>query len=630
LTAQGGETVPGAITTATIAIPPATIPLGYGVEYDAGQINDTINNSSPAIPVRHVDQDGHGTHVAGIAAGDGSQSGGCHDSFHYIGVAPEAPLVIVRLRGLTKGDPTAIPTGSNFKIDAIRYILERARIEGKPAVINLSLGIFTERMDGTAQSCRDVDALLTNNSTGRAIVFTAGNNGDKKFHATGTVPAGDSDIVMFSIKTDQQQGDRATRSLVILYSGSNLQIKLTSPVSGNNGIINFVASGNSTVSGTANGGGAGSSVTINNQANRIDITITPPTTAGTATGPNVAGPWAIELKDVGGTPTDTNFDAFCLFGSSHDPLSPHFLDHDTTRSTLGTDASGNECITVGSYRVGGRLSAFSARGPTTDGAGRTKPEICAPGEDITSAALPKERTGCEACCSECCQDFYIDMSGTSQAAPHITGLIALMLHKNPNLTHTAIKNALINNPIPKPGDSTPEEDLGWGAGKADAKKVVDALTEVNAPIPFAMVEPVPAGLDALRDRFMETERGPLLSELFPKHAREVFALVNTNKKVATVWHRYKGPVWTRLTIRAVYTPDASIPTEIDGVKLRDAVLAFAAVVKKYASPAFLEDILRYEPELSRFEEGMSLNDIIEVAGSYSNKATALVTVEVTT
>lgn len=633
LVAQAGETVPGAITTPTIAIPPAVVPLGYGVEYTDNHINDTLEKSSPPVPVRHVDQDGHGTHVAGIAAGDGSQSGGCHDSFHYIGVAPEADLIVVRLQGLTKGDSTTPPVPSNFKIDAIRYILEQARLIGKPAVINLSLGLFTERMDGTAQSSQDVDQLLTNNSTGRAIVFSAGNDGDKKFHATGTVPGGDSDFLTFSIKTDQQQGDRKTRTLVIVYSGSNLQVKLVSPVSGNNGIINFVASGNNQVSATANGGGAGSSVTINNQPNRIAITITPPTNIAAnppqVTGPNVDGPWAIELKDTGATPADTNFDAFLTLGSSHDPLSPDFLDHDTTRSTLDQDASGNECIAVGSYRVGGRLSSFSGRGPTLDAAARTKPEICAPGEDITSAGLPKDRNECFKCCCECCIGFYVDMSGTSMSAPHITGVIALMLHKNPNLTHTEIKNLLINNPTNKPGDSTPDEDLGWGAGKVNTRAVMDHVTQVNAPIPFAIVEPVAVGLEALRDRFMETERGPLLSELFPKHAREVLALVNTNKKVATVWHRCKGPLWTRLAIRAVHTPNEAIPTEVDGVQLRDAVRMFAAIIKKYASPAFLEDILRYEPELSRFEEGMSLHNIVDVAGRDANKTAALVEMKLT-
>jgi len=626
LTAQAGETVPGAITHPSIAPPPAVVPLGYGVEYNTTQIDRTLEESSPAIPVRHVDIVGHGTHVAGISAGDGSQAGGCHDSFHYIGVATEADLIMVRLRRLSPGDPTVIPAGSNFMIDAIRYILDQARLASKPAVINLSLGIFTEQMDGSSQDCQDVDTLLTNNSTGRAIVFSAGNDGDAKFHASGTVPAGPTATLTlrFSTNTDQAgTGDRKRRTLVILYSGSNLQVKLTSPVSGAGGVINFVASGAApAVSATANGGGAGSSVVITNQPNRIDISITPPTNTATApptvTGPNVAGTWTIELKDSGSTAT--NFNAFCIGGSSHDPLSPFFLDLATSSNTLGTDASGIECISVGSYRIGGRLSAFSSRGPTLNATPRTKPEICAPGEDITSAALPKDRTGCQACCCECCQDFYVDMSGTSMSAPHITGVIALMLHKNPNLTHTQIKNLLVANPTAKPSDSTPAEDVGWGAGKVNAKAIMDNVIQVNAPIPFAIVEPVPTTFEVLRDRLLETERGPELFELFPKHVQEVMALVNTNKKVATVWHRYKGPVWARLALRAAHTPGMPIPLEIDGVQLKDAILSFAAVVKKYASSTFLADILRYEPELARFEEGMSLDNLIDVVGCPADRA----------
>jgi hypothetical protein len=240
--------------------------------------------------------------------------------------------------------------------------------------------------------------------------------------------------------------------------------------------------------------------------------------------------------------------------------------------------------------------------------------------DITSAGLPKNRTGCQACCCECCQDFYIDLSGTSMAAPHITGVIALMLHKNPNLTHTQIKNLLVANTSPKPGDSTPEEDPGWGAGKANAKAVTDNVTQVNPPIPFSIVERPQITLEGLRDRLFETERGPELFELFPKHVREVMALVNTNKKVATVWHRYKGPVWVRLALRAIHTPGSAVPLEADGVKLLEGIEKFGAVIKKYASPAFLEDILRYEPELTRLEEGMSLDTLIEVVGSRPDKS----------
>jgi subtilisin family serine protease len=617
LTAQAGEAAPGAITNPTL-VPPtppgATVPLGYGVEYDISQINDTLENSSP-VTVRHADTNGHGTHVAGIAAGDGSQGGGCHDSFHFIGVATEADIIMVRMRGLSAGDPTAIPTGSNFMMDGIRYILDQARIANKPAVINLSLGFFSEAMDGTVQECLDVDTLLTNNSTGRAIVFAAGNNGNKRFHAAGTVPAGPA--LPIQINFNISASDSQIRNVVITYAGSNLDVQVTSPVSGAAGVVSFVSSGvapaGQSTSTTANGSAAGASVTVTNRTDRISIRLTPPTG-----GNNVAGTWLIELRDS--TSTATNFNAFCVGGSSHDRKSPFFLDHDTTESTLDQDASGHECIAVGAYQVGGRLAGFSARGPTLDTPARTKPEICAPGVDITSAGIPKDRAGCQACCCECCQSFYVSLDGTSMAAPHVVGVIALMLHKNPNLTHTEIKQNLIDHNTPKPGDSTSEEDRGWGAGKANAKSVTDSLTQVNPPIPFSIVEPPQLSLEGLRDRLFETERGPELFELFPKHAREVMALVNTNKKVATVWHRYRGPVWVRLALRTLHTPGSAVPLEADGVKLLDAIEKFGAIIKRYASPAFLEDILRYEPELARFEEGMNLDTLIEIAGSYPDSS----------
>jgi len=210
----------------------------------------------------------------------------------------------------------------------------------------------------------------------------------------------------------------------------------------------------------------------------------------------------------------------------------------------------------------------------------------------------------------------VDKNGTSMAAPHVAGLIALMLHKNPNLTHTQIKTLLTANPTPRPGDSTPDENPGWGSGKANAKAVMDQVTQVNPPVALSIVElPGTEQFEVLRERFLGTVRGPELSELFPRHAREVMALVNSNKKVATVWHRCRGPVWIRLALRAAYTPGMPLPVEVDGIRLLEAIQRFGEVVKKYASPSFLEDILRYEPELALFEEGMTLEKVIEVVGN---------------
>jgi hypothetical protein len=234
-----GETTPPAITHPPIADVPT--PLGYGVEYSRPQITDTIQNESPVLAVRHKDKDGHGTHVAGIAAGDGSQSGGCHGGYTYIGVATDADIAVVRLWGLTEGDTNRPTTPNPVMMDAIRYLLNVAHLMDEPIAINLSIGSFSELMDGTSPDCEAVDQLLTNNSTGTAIVFAAGNDADLSFHAAGTVPAGPAATLQLKFKL--MPDDQEIRQVVITYTGSNLQTKLQSPVSGANGLINFVNSG---------------------------------------------------------------------------------------------------------------------------------------------------------------------------------------------------------------------------------------------------------------------------------------------------------------------------------------------------------------------------------------------------
>jgi hypothetical protein len=145
---------------------------------------------------------------------------------------------------------------------------------------------------------------------------------------------------------------------------------------------------------------------------------------------------------------------------------------------------------------------------------------------------------------------------------------------------------------------------------------MDHVTQVNAPVASSMAELTrPEPLASLRDRFLATIRGRELAQLFPRHVDEVMALINSNRKVATVWHRCRGPVWVRHVLRAVNTPGMPLPVEVDGVSLLDAIYRFGEVIKKHASPAFLADILRYEPEFAAFEEGMTIENVIDVFGN---------------
>jgi subtilase family protein len=97
--------------------------------------------------------------------------------------------------------------------------------------------------------------------------------------------------------------------------------------------------------------------------------------------------------------------------------------------SIGDPANLEEAIAVGSINKGHPhtygVSFFSSRGPTADG--RKKPDVVAPGERILSAlhkwkkdSAPDNRTA---------NDLYVEMSGTSMAAPHVSGLLAAFLSR---------------------------------------------------------------------------------------------------------------------------------------------------------------------------------------------------------
>lgn len=93
--------------------------------------------------------------------------------------------------------------------------------------------------------------------------------------------------------------------------------------------------------------------------------------------------------------------------------------------SIGDPANLEEAIAVGSvhptrpHRYG--TSYFSSRGPTADG--RAKPDVVAPGERIQSC-----RSGGR---GKKLENLYLEMSGTSMAAPHVSGLIAAFLSARP-------------------------------------------------------------------------------------------------------------------------------------------------------------------------------------------------------
>jgi subtilisin family serine protease len=606
LTAQGGEGPPPNYNRPPIG----TANMNYGVEYTLGQINSALGNSNPLSIVRHEDKDGHGTHVAGIAAGNGSQNGNCKGEFTFAGVAPKADLIIVRMRGLTTGD--AATDGSEL-VNAILYI-ERAA-GTRPVAINMSLGNSWGPRDGTDADAQNLDSILNTHTGGSFILIkSAGNAGNDLKHAELTVSANGTSSIEFEVGANND-----TVNLEVRYTGSNLTASLTTPGSTPQ-TSNVATVGNDVNSNLNNSSGSTTgSVLIRNRANRIFVSFTPPTG-----GNNVSGIWKINLRDTGGAPTQIH-----SWLSSHTSGFPVFRTNVTKNITLDPDSCGQDVIIVGAHAAegstNGQIANFSSRGPTFDG--RSKPDLTAPGVGVTSAAISKYRhdEGCDCianCCCTCCQDHYRDDNGTSMAAPHVTGSAALLLSQKNSLTFSQIKTILHNASIAE--GTKPNNDWGWGRLNVTASlaEPLAASSSPAPPVPFS-VPPPPTGLppqlatlQTLQERLLSLPKGQHLRKIGLDLFNEIRTLINTNKRVATVWHRCAGPSWLRVAVRLTQSPYEVIPEAMNGVRLTEGIDKMSYILKKYGSPLLIQNINSYENELHILRGGMSIFQIYEMYEEY--------------
>ncbi len=172
---------------------PGKPPTGYliGTEYTSDQINAALkapNKLEGDLLVPTKDTVGHGTHVAGIAGGNGRGSAG-----QVVGAAPEAEFIIVKLG---RGDFEGFVRSIEIML-ALRYVIETATQLSKPIAINLSVGTNSGPHDGEAlleQYIDDVATLWKNN-----IVVAAGNEANTRNHTQGRVAPGETEVIEFQI-----------------------------------------------------------------------------------------------------------------------------------------------------------------------------------------------------------------------------------------------------------------------------------------------------------------------------------------------------------------------------------------------------------------------------------------------
>ena len=188
-------------TTRIVSIWDQTIsgapPTGYalGSEYNREQINDALLKNDPLemrrlVPV--TDTSGHGTAVAGIAAGNGLGSGN-----RYRGVASESELIVVKLgRPREEGFPrtTELMMGLN-------YVVEKALETGKPVAVNISIGNTYGSHDGTSLLERFIDDI--SNFWKSVICIGMGNEAASAGHISGTLREGNEERIQLAVQENQ-------------------------------------------------------------------------------------------------------------------------------------------------------------------------------------------------------------------------------------------------------------------------------------------------------------------------------------------------------------------------------------------------------------------------------------------
>jgi subtilisin family serine protease len=453
--------------------------FGYGNEYNRTQINDELDGSPEGL-VKGLDVNGHGTHVAGIAAGNGKGTGNGQQSDVYIGMAPEADLIVVKGR-----DSDNLQIADTYIVDGINYIFRKADELGKPVVVNLSLGTQKGPHDGTSFFENSLSSMLQS-QVGKSIVVAAGNYGNKPIHVLEEFQTpGDSIVITFQVSSNPS--GRVDHLYFEGWMYSTLNITIVTP-------------GNTRIGPVGNGStlhwpsGPQSMVTIDN--------------ASTGQESNGDLKLALMISDIDNQPSIDNFETgtwklilkngwsrvdLWLYDRSIDAAIANPLDYSTL---LVEPGNARHVLTVGSYisRINwpsltgiwgpgglnaGELSIFSGIGPTRPSSGGSgglfKPEITAPGEFILSTLSENMITYLN--------DSYIASdsvhwanSGTSMAAPQVTGLVALMFQADPTLNYSKILAKLIDG-ARIDGLTGSVWNATWGYGKADAFETMLLLTE---------------------------------------------------------------------------------------------------------------------------------------------------------
>lgn len=386
----------------------------------------------------------HGTHVASIAAGApvGLFAGG---------VAPAARILVVAAKlTVAPGDPLSLGYSSSH-VDALAFLRTRAKMLDAPLVVNVSLGMNAGAHDGSSTLEAAFDAFSGNGRTpGLAVVKSAGNERGHDGHSKLQLGSGQS--ATLSWDSDGSKRDEDVIELWFLTS-DQFEFVLVDPA-GNHS--HHCTRATPKISGAFSAGETYSLLYTafhpDNGDSRLAILVT-----AAPSGLIRPGVWKLKVR---GTRVQSagRIDAWI---ERLDRRPTRFTNHQEEEITLSIPGTAPSVITVGAVDLNGANTNASSFGLTRDG--RRKPDVVAPGSGIVAAEAGTSQG-------------VIAMTGTSMAAPHVTGVVALILshhqrQASPLPNAVQIRSALTRTTRHFGGFHTP----GQGFGLIDAEAFITAL-----------------------------------------------------------------------------------------------------------------------------------------------------------
>lgn len=406
---------------------------GLGYIFSQEELNAFLENKNTEgnVPEPSRDSGGHGTHIAGICAGNGRASAGKNH-----GVAPEAALLVVKL----KNEGESVFTDYANLMMAVDYAVNFSREKNSPLALNISYGSNDGPHDGSGLMERYLaNCIFYGKNT---VTIATGNEGLSRRHSAFHLKDKETKEIFFSVAPGETSlyvqlwksyADKFSYTLSL--PGGETQISIP----GFSGIFRFTL-----------------------EENEIRLVISEPTPYQSrqemflvilpADSQTTIRPGVWRLSVIAEVSVDGHVRLW-LPSREATNTATGFLDP-TINWTLTIPSTANNVISVSGYDSTTDVFApFSGRGFSDQR--ETKPDLTAPAVNILSTAPG---------------GGYSIRTGTSMAAPFVTGACALLMQygivdqRDPFLYGEKVKAMLQKGARPLPAFSEyPNEDVGWGA-----------------------------------------------------------------------------------------------------------------------------------------------------------------------